>query len=174
MRAFIYLFPILIFSISSALGQTGKPTEKHKPGTLYLSWGYNREVYTKSTLHLINHTSDNYDFKMIKATAHDKSDFDNIGPINELTIPQYDMHIGYLFNGKHNLGVELSWDHLKYVVTDNQVVRVVGQIRGREIDKDTLVDPDFVHIQHTNGNNYLMLNILKKTSLFNTKNTELS
>jgi len=174
MKAIFYLFSILLLSTTAVLGQTIEPKEPRKPGTLYLSWGYNRDTYSKSTLHLYNHSSDNYDFKMIDATAHDKSDFDNIGPMDELTIPQYNMHIGYLFNDKRNLGVELSWDHLKYVVTDNQVVHLTGQIRGREIDKDTLVDPDFVHIQHTNGNNYLMLNILKKTSLFSNKHTELS
>lgn len=160
--------------ITSTLQAQTPATPAKNPGTLYLSWGYNREVYSKSTLHLSNHTTDNYDFTMVDAKAHDKSDFDNIGPINELTIPQYNLHIGYLFNDKRNLGVELSWDHLKYVVTDNQVMRLTGDIRGQHIDKDTLVTPDFIHIQHTNGNNYLMANVLKKTSLYKRPNQELS
>jgi hypothetical protein len=143
-------------------------------GTLYFTWGYNREAYSKSTLHLSNHTSDNYDFTMVKAKAHDKNNFEHIGPLDELTIPQYNLHIGYMFNDKNNLGVELSWDHLKYVVTDNQVVHINGNIRGRELDLDTLVDPNFVHIQHTNGNNYLMANIVKKHPLYTGKKTELS
>lgn len=148
--------------------------QEKKQGTLYLSWGYNREAYSKSTIHLYNTQSDNYDFKMIDAKAHDKNNFEHIGPLDELTIPQYNLHIGYLFNNKRNLGVELSWDHLKYVVTDNQVMRLTGQIRGRNIDMDTLVDPEFIHIQHTNGNNYLMANIVKKTPLWKHKNMELS
>jgi hypothetical protein len=143
-------------------------------GTLYLTWGYNREAYTNSTLHLSNHTTDNYDFTMVKATAHDKNNFEHIGPLDELTIPQYNLHIGYMFNDKNNLGVELSWDHLKYVVTDNQVVHIKGNIRGRELDLDTLVDPNFVHIQHTNGNNYLMANIVKKHPIYKGNFTELS
>ncbi|MDZ4667719.1 MAG: hypothetical protein SGJ00_07525 [bacterium] len=162
------LFLLLILPFFEALGQA------KKPGTFYLSWGYNREAYTKSTLHLSNHSTDNYDFTMVKATAHDKNNFEHIGALNELTIPQYNLHIGYLFNDKRNLGVELSWDHLKYVVTDNQLVHVKGNIRGRELDLDTLVDPDFVHIQHTNGNNYLMGNIVKKHSLYKGNHTELS
>jgi hypothetical protein len=146
----------------------------YSKGTFYLSWGYNREVYSESTLHLYNHTSDNYDFTMYHAKAHDKSNFESIGPIDKLTIPQYNLHIGYLFNDKRNLGIELSWDHLKYVVTDDQVLHLTGQIYGRPIDLDTLVTHDFVHIQHTNGNNYLMLNVLKKTSLYKNAFSELS
>jgi hypothetical protein len=165
--SFIFL-AIALFPCGKAIAQD------KKQGVLYLTWGYNREAYTKSTLHLYNHSSDDYDFKMIKAKAHDKNNFEHIGPIDELTIPQYNLHIGYLFNDKRSLGVELSWDHLKYVVTDNQIVRVTGTIRGREIDKDTLVDPKFVHIQHTNGNNYLMANILKKSVLAQNKTFELS
>ncbi len=169
-------FPLLqvVFLGSFQLLSLFGSAQDKKPGAFYLTWGYNREAYSKSTLHLYNHTTDNYDFKMMNAKAHDKNNFEHIGPLSELTIPQYNLHIGYLFNDKRNLGVELSWDHLKYVVTDNQVMRVQGDIRGRSIDKDTLVDPDFVHIQHTNGNNYLMLNIVKKTPLWHHQNMELS
>jgi hypothetical protein len=169
-KNFPYLIPfclILFFALETK-------AQNRQTGTFYLSWGYNREAYSKSTLHLYNHQTDDYDFKMIDAKAHDKNNFEHIGPLDELTIPQYNLHIGYLFNDKRNLGVELSWDHLKYVVTDNQVMRVQGEIRGRYIDKDTLVDPNFVHIQHTNGNNYLMANIVKKSSLWKHRNMELS
>lgn len=142
-------------------------------GTLYLSWGYNREAYSRSTLHLKNTVTDNYDFKVHKVYAHDKSNFEAIGPISALTIPQYNLHIGYWFKNKPNTGLELSWDHLKYVVSDNQFVRVTGNIRGRYINKDTLVDPNFMHVQHTNGNNYLMFNYMKRLPLWRNKTFEL-
>lgn len=76
------------------------------------------------------------------------------------------MTLGYLFHDKHNLGLEVSWNHLKYVVDDNQIIHIVGKIRGRSIDKDTLLTPDFVHLQHTNGNNYLMVNLVKHKVLW--------
>ena len=144
------------------------------PGSFYLTWGYNRDWYTKSTIHFHNTTTDNYDFTFINAKAHDRPDLHDFYKLNALTIPQYDLNLGYFFNDKHDLGIELSWDHLKYVVTDNQVIHVQGQIRGHSIDKDTLVTPDFVHLQHTNGNNYLMLNLVKRQKLWHAKNLQLS
>lgn len=141
-----------------------------------MSWGYNREGYSKSDIRFKNTTSDNYDFVMQDAKAHEKPGFNHgLGDFltTDLTIPQYNFHIGYLFNDKRNLGVELSWDHLKYIVNDNVTMHIKGQIRGNQIDKDTFVTPDFIHLQHTNGNNYLMLNIVKTHLLYKNKYIDL-
>ena len=137
------------------------PTAKH-PGSLYLSWGYNRDWYTRSDIRFQNQRTDNYDFTLVRAHASDKPDMAEFFRFSSLTIPQYDMTLGYMFNDRRDLGIEVSWNHLKYVVDDNQVMHVRGNIRGRYIDKDTLVTPDFVHLQHTNGNNYLMVNLVKR------------
>jgi hypothetical protein len=143
-------------------------TEPRKAkGSLYFNWGYNRDWYSTSTIHFVNTKTDNYDFVLVDATAHDKQDMERYWEIDRLTIPQYDFDIGYFFKKKNGLGLEISWDHLKYVMTDNQVVHLTGTIRGRYIDKDTLVTPDFVHLQHTNGNNYLMLNLVKRHTVLN-------
>ncbi len=145
---------------------------KKMKGTFYLSWGYNREGYTNSDIRFKNNTNDNYDFTLVNAAAHDRSGFQN--GLREflkedLTIPQYNFHIGYIFKDKHHLGIEWSWDHLKYVVYDNTNIHVTGNIRGNQIDKDTFVSSNFVHLQHTNGNNYMMLNIVKYHKLYSNK-----
>jgi hypothetical protein len=150
------------------------PKQRKIHGTFYVYWGYNRDWYSKSTINFKNTTTDNYDFTLHNARASDKPDMEHFAELDQLTIPEYNLHAGYFFNDKRDLGIEISWDHLKYVVNDFQNMRVSGNIRGREIDKDTLVTPDFVHLQHTNGNNYLMVNILKKHSLFKKKNIEFS
>jgi len=141
---------------------------------VYLFWGYNREFYSKSTINFKNTTTDNYDFTLVNAEAVDRPDFESIVGFSQLTVPQFNLHLGYLFGGKRNLGIEFSWDHLKYLVKDNQVVRVQGQVRGEKIDKDTLVTPSFVHLQHTNGNNYMMLSLIKKLDIKRKKNIEVS
>jgi hypothetical protein len=167
----IFLFSyIVLLSVNYSIAQQNVTTKKK--GTLYLSWGYNREAYSNSDIHFKNTTTDNYDFVLVDAPAHDKPGFtDGIQQFlsNDLTIPQYNFHIGYLFNNKKNLGVELSWDHLKYVVNDNTIMHITGQIRGNQIDKDTFVSQDFIHLQHTNGNNYLMINLVKAHQLFKYK-----
>lgn len=138
---------------------------KHQRGTAYVSWGYNRDWYTKSDIRFRNSTTDNFDFTFHDAKAHDHPSMSDFWKVSNLTVPQYNATVGYMFNDKHDLGIEISWNHLKYVVDDYQVMRVSGQIRGFKFDRDTLVTPDFVHLQHTNGNNYLMLNLVKRQRL---------
>jgi hypothetical protein len=142
------------------------PPELKPHGSLYFSWGYNRDWYTRSDIRFKNTTTHNYDFVLENAHASDRPTFKDFWRFSSLTIPQYDMTLGYLFHDKHDLGLEISWNHLKYVVDDNQVLRLKGQINGRQIDKDTLVTNQFVHLQHTNGNNYLMVNLVKRKLLW--------
>lgn len=168
-----FLFFLCIASLSFAQNPVVKPKNK---GVFYISWGYNRESYSKSDIRFKNTRTDNYDFVMEDAEAHEKPGFNNGFQDffdKDLTIPQYNFHIGYMFNNKRNLGIELSWDHLKYIVNDNVTAHLKGQIRGNEIDKDTFVTPDFIHLQHTNGNNYLMLNIVKTHPLWGNKYADL-
>ncbi len=176
MRFLLVVLPCLFMTGQKLFAQDIPTTElvKRKKGTIYINWGYNRDWYSTSTIHFINTKTDNYDFVFVNAKAHDKPDMERYWQLNRLTIPQYDLNIGYLFNNNHDLGIELSWNHLKYVVTDNQVVHVTGNIRGQYIDKDTLVTPDFVHLQHTNGNNYLMVNLVKRQRILKGESFQLS
>ena len=143
--------------------------KKKEPGSIYFSWGYNRDFYSTSDIHFVNTDpsakSGLYDFTFHQAKAQDKPDMNDYWNIRRLTVPQYDMYLGYLFNNKYDLGFEIGWNHLKYVVIDNQMMHVTGTIHGHYLDKDTLVTPDFVHLQHTNGNNYLLLSLVKRQKL---------
>src|SRR6187549_2664345 len=164
MKLSALIMPILALAGIKSFAQTETKAPK-KNGTFYLTWGYHRDAYTKSTLHLKDNITDDYNFTLYHARAKDKVDTDNFFQ-TPLTVPQYVLNVGYLFNDKRNLGIEFSWDHLKYVVIDNQMMHLTGNIRGVEYDQDTLVTPDFVHFEHTNGNNYAMISILKRYELF--------
>ena len=142
----------------------GVPTTRDH-GSVYLNWSYNRDWYTKSDIRFKNDKSDDYDFTFHDAVAHDHPSMSDFWKLSNLTVPQYDLTVGYMFHDKHDLGIEVSWNHLKYVVDDFQTMRVSGQIRGYKFDRDTVVTPDFVHLQHTNGNNYLMVNLVKRWQL---------
>ena len=64
-----------------------------------------------------------------------------------------------IFNKKKDIGIELNYDHSKYVVIDYQTVRIKGQITGEYIDKDTILDPNtLLHFEHTDGANFIMVN----------------
>jgi hypothetical protein len=155
-----------------------QPVTKKIKGTFYAGWGYNKDWFSKSDLHFKNNSDeyntytnvkDNYNFTVYGAKAKDRPGFKKL-LTSQPTIPQYVYRIGYYFNDKHNLGIEINFDHAKYVVDDYQTLRVKGSINGQYIDKDTLVDPNFLHFEHTNGANFMMLNLMKRERLLTSKN----
>lgn len=151
------------------------PTAK-KRGQFYVMWGYTKCAFTKSDIHIVNHSNTyypetgryhDYDFTIYDVKAEDKPDFKGIkDPIN-VTIPQFVGRIGYYFNNKKDFGIEFNYDHAKYVVTDYQLVRVKGEFNGNVLDKDTTLDPvNFLHFEHTDGANFFMLNFIKRWKLY--------
>ena len=182
-RYFLVPFYFLLINISSLSAQEDvcncPAQSKIGKGAIYFSWGYNKDWFSKSDIHFKNTTgehnpvtgnNDNYDFTLVGLTATDRPGFQNL-LTTPLTIPQYSYRLGYYFNNKSDLGIEINFDHAKYIVDDWQTVRLKGNIQGAEYDKDTLVDPlKFMHFQHTNGANFLMINLIKRQVLFASNN----
>ncbi|MBS1681767.1 MAG: hypothetical protein JST48_08660 [Bacteroidetes bacterium] len=118
--------------------------------------------------------SKSYDFTLYHAKADDKPDMWRWWQPDRLTIPQYDMNFGYFFNDKNDWGIEVGWNHLKYVVTDWQNIYISGQIYGTAINRTYPLDPDTLHLQHTNGNNYLLFSLVKRQKLMEGKKINVS
>lgn len=175
-----YIFIFLIFSqFIVAQTDTTKNLKLNSPsrkGKFYLMWGYTKCAYSKSTIHIKNNSNTyypetgryhNYDFTVYDVTATDRPDFDKIKDVINITIPQFVARIGYYFNNSKDLGIEINYDHAKYVVDDYQNVRVKGTFNGNFVDQDTILDPNnFLHFEHTDGANFLMLNFLKRIKLY--------
>ena len=171
------LFPliVLLINISSLSAQDEvcncPGQNKVGKGSFYFSWGYNKDWFSKSDVHFKNTSGeynaftgnfDSYDFTVYGTKAKDRTGFKDILR-TDLTIPQYVYRLGYYFNNKRDLGIEINFDHAKYVMIDWQTLHVKGTIHGKEIDTDTLISPvDFLKFEHTNGANFLMLNGLKR------------
>jgi hypothetical protein len=170
-----------LLSTAFSLAQTEAITtntlsSKKKKGSFYLMWGYTRAWYSKSDLHFTNNSNKyyeetgryhDYDFTVYDAKAKDRPDFDAIKDVANITIPQFVVHAGYYFNNKKDFGIEINYDHTKYVVTNYQKVRVKGTFNGNYVDKDTILDPDnFLHFEHTDGANFWMINFIKRWKLY--------
>ena len=163
-----------------AFGQTDSTQSnvKHpkRKGSFYFLWGYTRASFSKSTIHFSCNTNKfypetgryhDYDFTIYDAKAKDRPDFDNIKDVINVTIPQFVGRIGYYFNNKSDCGIEINFDHTKYVVTDYQRVRVKGTFNGGYVDKDTTLNPNnFLHYEHSDGANFLMINFVKRWKLY--------
>ena len=141
----------------------------------YFSWGYNKDYFSKSDIHFKDSGTDSYDFVLKDAKAVDRPQFNKILK-TDISIPQYVYRLGYYFKSKPNMGIEINFDHAKYVVYDDQTLHIKGEIRGRAVDMDTLIINNFIHFEHTNGANFLMLNYLYRINLYSPQNqkTELS
>ena len=159
----IILHFCLLSIVVTAQENTEVVKRKKVHGTFYLTWGYHRDNYTKSNIHFKDDQTGDYDFTLYKAKAKDRLDIhDDFLGGEPITVPQYVLYGGYFFGNKGDWGIEVGWDHLKYIVSDYQVLRLKGTINGQYYDQDTLVTPGFLHYEHTNGNNYLMVNVLKR------------
>ena len=174
----MHRLPILFFLTLFALqihGQQTKPSSCNCPamtktgkGIIYTGIGFHRVFFTKSNIHFKNNTSANYDFTLHKVKAEDDNDF-RVG--KGFGAPQFSILLGYYFkSSKKGLGIELSYDHVKYIAVQDQKLRVTGQINGAKLDKDTVMSKSFVEYEHTDGANYYMINLLKRKPLLHSKN----
>jgi len=140
---------------------------------VYLQWGYNSEWFTKSKIHVKMSNGNN--FYLHNTKAHDKPDFDAIvkKPL-EISIPQYNYRIGFYLNKARSKAFEINFDHIKYVVTDGQKVRVTGSIDGKKVNGDSILNRDnFLHIEHTDGGNLLHFNYVEQRTIKTKRNSDL-
>ena len=150
-----------------------KEKKRHKAGSIYFSWGYNEEAYTKSTVHIKQDALGN-DFDMIHVTGHDHQGW-NDGVTNKpLTIPQYNYRLGYYFNEKQDLAIELNFDHTKYIIVDGQNIHIKGKVAHVQVDSNIVFSAqngDYYYLN--NGANFFLFNIVIRVGLYHTRSNYL-
>lgn len=137
-------------------------------GKIYIYWGGNRGYYSSSDIHF---KGENFDFTVENAKAHDKPKgwhADYINP-TRMTIPQTNFRLGYFITDKYS--VSFGFDHMKYVLTQNQEAKVVGDYPNKgsygEVleNGNTLITPEFLKFEHTDGLNYINLELTRHEDL---------
>lgn len=130
-------------------------------GNWYFSWGYSRQQYAPSDIHVSQPELGN-DFTVHKAKASDfpSSIGDSIKSLFELnfTDPQENLRIGKFMNPEKTFAIEFSLDHSKYNVDMGQTVDVSGTVNNQPAPGNiTVNDQNFNYALH-NGLNHLMIN----------------
>lgn len=130
-------------------------------GNWYFSWGYSRQQYAPSDIHVSQPGLGN-DFTVHQATAGDfpASFSDTLSSITSLdfTTPQENVRIGKFLNPEKTFAIEFSLDHSKYNTDLNQTVSVSGVRNNQPYNGNlTLTEQDFYYALH-NGLNHLMIN----------------
>jgi hypothetical protein len=133
-----------------------------KKNTWYFSWGYSRQQYAPSDIH-VSQPSQGNDFTVHQAQA---SDFPSSIPDTfaitsdgpNLTGPQENVRIGMFMNPEQTFAVEFALDHTKYSTNIDQTAHVTGTIGNSPVDKDMVLSQDQFNYQLHNGLNHLMIN----------------
>jgi hypothetical protein len=159
---FLYsAFLVMCFSKNTFAQEQIKIQEKytaHNKGKFFVSWGGNRESYSKSD---ITFKGKDYNFTLDNVKAHDKPKGWHIDYVNpaRMTIPQTNFKMGYFVNDHYS--VSIGVDHMKYVMGQNQTVNMTGTIAGNTpfdgvYDKTpTVMTEEFLKFEHTDGLNYI-------------------
>jgi len=129
----------------------------HNKGKFFVSWGGNRESYSKSD---VTFSGKDYNFTVKDMSAHDKPKGWHVDYVNpaRMTIPQTNLRLGYFINDHYSIAIGV--DHMKYVMTQNQIANVTGNIDGpvhNGVYNNTPVDfsdETFLTFEHTDGLNY--------------------
>ena len=158
------LLVLIILSVTPLFSQEKEgESDKGNKGKMYLIWGWNRGNFSDSDIHF---KGEDYDFTLHDVKAKDKvnaftfRDYANPGRI---TIPQTNFRIGYFFHD--NYTVSIGVDHMKYVMRNYQTVKIDGEINtGTQFDgvynnDDILLTHSFLTFEHTDGLNYVNLEV---------------
>lgn len=132
-----------------------------KPGNWYASWGYSRQQYAPSDIHVSQPSLGN-DFTLHKVKASDfpSSPWGTLQSIFKLDItsPQENVRIGRYMNAERDFAIEFSLDHTKYNTNFGQSVRISGTKANAPVSGNvTLTPTNFTYNLH-NGLNHVMVN----------------
>lgn len=142
----------------------------------FFYWGYNRSAYLRSDLTM---HGNGYDYELHQVFARDKpEEFDPKVYFNlfKLSIPQFNIRLGYRLNEKWALSV--GYDHMKYVVQSGQDTQLTGTIdssasieyAGTYNNAPFYLTDDFLHFEHTDGLNFITIELDYVSTLWTSKN----
>lgn len=179
---FLYAaFTALVFSNSVTAQEEIKIQDKytaHNKGKFFVSWGGNRESYSKSD---VTFKGKDYNFTIDNLKAQDKPKGWHVDYINpaKMTIPQTNFRMGYFINDHYSIAIGV--DHMKYVMTQNQTANITGTIAantafdGQYNNTPTVLTEQFLMYEHTDGLNYVNTEFSRHddiSSIFKIGNTD--
>ncbi|HQV00560.1 MAG: hypothetical protein JNK61_12440 [Bacteroidia bacterium] len=172
MLRFYSLLGICFFLTHTKMYAQTSANFKVKKHSVYFAWGYNKDWFGKSTIHFKSSSQSNfeYDFKWVKVSGKDYPGFNKIFS-NNISIPQYVYRVGYI-NTKKGWGIEYAFDHAKYIINHDKSIHMQGTVKGEYVDDYFMFDKDTMHLEHTNGANFAMINVLREKSLYQSRSNK--
>ncbi|MAD44880.1 MAG: hypothetical protein CMI02_18360 [Oceanospirillaceae bacterium] len=170
--------PALVSLFLSIVFMPAHAGTMRRQGDFYGYWGWNNATYSDSDIHF---HGEGHDFTLYDVKAKDRQNDVNVHQVfhsylnpGRLTIPQYNWRFGYFI--QDNWSISLGFDHMKYVMVEDQTVNASGEINRNGIvrdysDGDTeVLSDDFLSYEHTDGFNMISLETEKYLPLLNWQN----
>lgn len=160
---------------SSQRQQPAKRQEVSERGNGYVSWGYSRQQYAPSDIHVSQPALGN-DFTLGQVAGRDfpANVQETLGSITslEFTNPQENIRIGRYLNAEKTFAIEFSLDHSKYNTNPNQTVAVSGTVATGTppINGSMVLNPDNFNYNLHNGLNHIMVNAVGLHHLYGLEN----
>lgn len=181
MKNLLLSFTLVLFSLNVFAQEAIKIQDKytaHNKGKFFVSWGGNRETYSKSD---IQFKGTDYDFTIYDVSAKDRPKGWHIDYINpgRMTIPQTNFRMGYFINDHYSIAIGV--DHMKYVMNQDITVNYTGNYPNRNSygeavgNNQVLLTEDFLTFEHTDGLNYVNTEVSRHddiSKLFNIQDTD--
>jgi hypothetical protein len=167
-----FLFIVALIFTPFLLFAKSDKKKKDRTRSWYLSWGYNEEWYTRSSVHIKQDALGN-DYTMEHVYAHNHKGWDHHLFQQQLTIPQYNYRLGCYINKKQDIAIELNFDHTKYIITDNQYIHMKGTYNHAAMDGNVLFSQtNGFYYYLNNGANFFLINLVKRLELYRTKHND--
>ncbi|MFZ1702900.1 MAG: hypothetical protein WAT79_01065, partial [Saprospiraceae bacterium] len=107
------IFSFLLLLFHDGYGQNWLDSDKNiRKGKIYVFWGWNWSVYSKSDLHF---KGSDYDFTLKNVKSSDRQSPFSLNTYfnpSKFTIPQYNFRLGYYL--KEHWDISFGIDHMKY------------------------------------------------------------
>lgn len=133
----------------------------NKDENWYFSWGYSRQQYAPSDIH-VSQPSQGNEFTVHQAKGSDfpSSIPDTLSSLVNLdfTNPQENIRIGKFMNEDQTFAIEFSLDHSKYQTDEGQTAHVTGTVNGAAYDGPMVLDANKFNYALHNGLNHVMIN----------------
>ncbi len=134
-----------------------------KENNWYFSWGYSRQQYAPSDIHVTQPSLGN-NFTVHQAAAQDYpanvgQTLDSIATLN-FTTPQENARLGRFLNAEKTFAIELNLDHSKYNTNLGQTAYVsgTGSLGGTSVNRNVVLSAQSFDYELHNGLNHIMVN----------------
>lgn len=127
----------------------------------YFSWGYSRQWYAPSDIHVTQPSlGNNFTVHQAKATDYPANIPETIDSIVHFNffMPQENIRVGKFMDAERTFAIEFSLDHSKYNTDTSQSARISGTINNQPFDQNKVLDRQYFYYALHNGLNHVMLN----------------